>query len=93
MTALPYLMARLKHAGGEGLDDEMARELARLRPRWEQLFNNPPDAGEVMLFRVCLGADTDRRSLRRPLDQVLSGLQDDSVPGHIGTGSPPAGGR
>jgi molybdopterin/thiamine biosynthesis adenylyltransferase len=72
MAALPYLMARVKRAGGEGLDDDMAQELTRLRPRWEELFNNPPESGEVMLFRIGTGSETETRSLRRPLDQVLS---------------------
>jgi len=66
-------MARLKRSRGEGLDDEMTRELARIQLRWEQLFPNPPCAGEVMLFRLGAGVETEHRSVRRPLDDVLSG--------------------
>jgi molybdopterin/thiamine biosynthesis adenylyltransferase len=72
IATLPYYMARLKRSRGEGLDGEMIRELARIRPRWEQLFPNPPSAGEVMLFRLWAGVEIESRSVRRPLDDVLS---------------------
>ena len=72
MATLPYLMARLRRAGGEGLEDDLVQELTRLCPRWEKLFSNPPESGEVMLFRIGTGSETKKRSLRRPLDQVLS---------------------
>ena len=72
ITVLPYLLARLKRGRGEGLDEQMAHELCALLPRWEQLFDNRSGPAEVMLFRLGTGSDTEKRSLRRPLDQVLS---------------------
>jgi molybdopterin/thiamine biosynthesis adenylyltransferase/nitroreductase len=72
MTALPYFMARLKRGQGAGFDSQMVQELARLRPCWELIFHNNQDAAEAMLFRVGMGTDTDKRSLRRPLDHVLT---------------------
>ena len=72
VTVLPYLLARVKRGAGEGLDQQTAKELRGLLPKWEQLFANRPGSGEVMLFRLGVGTDTEKRSLRRPLDHVLS---------------------
>jgi len=83
MTVLPYFMARLKRGQGAGFDSQMVQELAGLRPRWEQIFHNPTDAAEAMLFRVSVGTDTDRRSLRRPLDQVLTARGESLMNGTI----------
>jgi hypothetical protein len=70
MSALPYLFARL--ARSDTLPPEDANRLYALRKRYEMLFDLPPNTGELLLFRL-MPATTERvRSLRRPLDEVLS---------------------
>jgi molybdopterin/thiamine biosynthesis adenylyltransferase/nitroreductase len=72
MTALPYLFARLERGGGAGLTGDERRQLGELRGRYRELFEVPPGSGEVMLFRVAHAGPPAVRSLRRPLEDVLS---------------------
>lgn len=73
MTALPYFFARMLRGGGNnGFDVEMQTELRQLRTHYEQLFNLTETNSEVMLFRLSFASESSVRSLRRPVEQVLS---------------------
>lgn len=72
MTGLPYLFARLERGGGGGFAAHEQTELRTLAARWGTLFARRPDQGEVFLFRLHHAGTPTARSLRRPLDQVLS---------------------
>ena len=72
MTSLPYLLAHFEDGYGLGFD-ETTRELCRnLLPRYRQLFPNPEKRAHVFLFRVSYAEETTWRSLRRPVESVLT---------------------
>ncbi|MFB7717942.1 Rv1355c family protein [Nocardia sp. NPDC056100] len=72
MTALPYLFARLERGGGAGLDPKERTQLTTLRQRYRRLFDTPADHAEVLLFRLAHAAPPTARSLRLPLESVLT---------------------
>ncbi|MFF2557591.1 Rv1355c family protein [Nocardia sp. NPDC058058] len=72
MTALPYLFARLERGGGTGLDPQERTQLTTLRQRYRRLFDAPADHAEILLFRLAHAAPPTARSLRLPLDAVLT---------------------
>jgi hypothetical protein len=57
--------------GGQGLDDRTIAQLQSMREGYERLFTVGAATGDVLLFRVSMAHATDRRSLRRALDDVL----------------------
>ncbi|MDJ0840348.1 MAG: Rv1355c family protein [Acidobacteriota bacterium] len=73
MAVLPYLFARLSGSDGAGLDEDLRAGLLSLRPRFERLFGLVPEEprGEMFLFRIAHAEPPSRRSLRRPLEDVL----------------------
>jgi hypothetical protein len=72
MTGLPYLLARLERGGGVGLRPCDQVELRAIRSARDALFAADPGRADVFLFRVHHGGPPTARSLRRPLDAVLS---------------------
>ncbi|MBL7492572.1 Rv1355c family protein [Frankia sp. AgB1.9] len=72
LTGLPYLFARLERGHGAGLADRTQNELRELRGRFGKLFDTRPDQAEVFLFRVGRAGPPTARSLRRPLDDILT---------------------
>jgi hypothetical protein len=72
MTALPYFFARLMRGGGAGFEPYMIEQLRSLRARYEGLFQLTFSVAEVLLFRVGFCDTTTKRSLRRPVDDVLT---------------------
>jgi molybdopterin/thiamine biosynthesis adenylyltransferase/nitroreductase/GNAT superfamily N-acetyltransferase len=71
MTTLPYFFALVSRAGSQGLDDRAIAELQSMRASYERLFIVGSATGEVLLFRVSKAQATDKRSLRRQVDDVL----------------------
>jgi len=71
IAALPYFFARLIRGGGDGLDQYTIEELYGLRARYQALFQLTPLTGEVLLFRAGFADTTAKRSLRRPVEDVL----------------------
>ena len=71
MTALVCLFWRLM-GGGHGLSPRELRELERLRAAYLGVFDIPPDAAEIMLFRIGPADPPSARSLRRPVEDVLT---------------------
>jgi hypothetical protein len=72
VTSLVYLFARLTRANGAGLPDWMTSELKELRARYCKLFAVNDHLGEILFFRLSLAEAPSARSLRRPIDEVLS---------------------
>jgi hypothetical protein len=72
VTSLVYLFARLVRGNGIGLPDWMTSELRELRSRYRKLFAINDQMGEILLFRLSLAEASQARSLRRPVDKVLS---------------------
>ena len=72
MSSLPYLFARLVRGKGEGLSPKHIEELAKLRTRYEKLFEVRPEQGEVLCFRLAFAEPCRLRALRRPVEAVLS---------------------
>jgi len=71
MTALPYMLARVIHGDGVGLEPATVAALRRLREPYRRLFDVTDDTAEVLLFRVSRAEPTEARALRRPLSDVL----------------------
>ncbi|WP_338087583.1 Rv1355c family protein [Nocardia huaxiensis] len=72
MTALPYLFARLERGAGVGLSEPERDRLGELRARYSALFDTDDDVAEVLLFRLAYADQPSARSVRLPLDQVLT---------------------
>ena len=72
MTTLPYFFALVSRGGGKGLDERTMVELRVMRASYERLFTVGASTAEVLLFRVSMAHATDKRSLRRSLDDVLA---------------------
>jgi hypothetical protein len=72
VTSLIYLFARLTRGNGAGLPDEMIDELRALRGRYRKLFAVNDLVGEILLFRLSQADAPSARSLRRPVNEVLS---------------------
>jgi hypothetical protein len=71
VTFLPYAFARVRHAGGRGFGERTVRGLAELREPYARRFRLR-DEGEVLLFRLSEAGPGGVRSLRRPVDEVLT---------------------
>ena len=71
MTALPYLLARLRRGKGEGLTAENQQQLIELGKGYRHLLPIPDDHAEIMLFRLAKAELPTVRSLRRRLDEIL----------------------
>jgi molybdopterin/thiamine biosynthesis adenylyltransferase len=71
MACLPYFLARVTRANGEGFDQHMIAELRAIRPIYERVFKLSGPTADVILFRISYNDATEKRSLRRPLDDVL----------------------
>jgi nitroreductase len=70
MSSLPYLFARLEE--GTGFEPRQRDVLRGLRERYARLFRVGAGAGELLLFRLARAEAPTVRSLRRPLEAVLS---------------------
>jgi tRNA A37 threonylcarbamoyladenosine dehydratase/nitroreductase len=71
MTVLPYLFAGAEHGGG-GLAAAPRRNLAELRREYLRYFPVPAGHAEVMLFRLARAEPPTARSLRRPIEEVVT---------------------
>lgn len=72
MTPLLYLFARLLDGAGAELDQRERAELGELREEFEALFGPRGSRVDVMLFRLARVGPPSARSLRRPVDDVLT---------------------
>ena len=72
LSALPYLFARLEREGGAGFGEDEQHRLRALRRRYLQLFQVDSSEVELLLFRITGAPPPVLRSLRRPVETVLS---------------------
>jgi nitroreductase len=72
ITGLPYLFARLERGGAELFAPHERTELGSLREQYSRLFETRAERAEVLLFRLLVAEPPTARSLRRPLDDVLT---------------------
>ncbi len=78
VSGLLFLLARLigsetrEPIDGISLSPEMKAELPQLRERFLNVFPNPDDQLDIFLFRLSLAAPPTVRSLRRPVEDVLT---------------------
>lgn len=71
MTALPYLLARLRRGRGADLDEFTSRELRSLLQQYLDLLGLGDPCAEVMLFRLTPGLGPQPRANRRELKEIL----------------------
>ncbi len=67
-----YLFPRILYGEGEGLTDNMIKELYLLRKRFEKIFNCSEKRNEIFLFRIFPDSPVKTRSLRRKIDDILT---------------------
>jgi hypothetical protein len=73
MSASVYLFARLERGRGQGFSEDQARALQELRRRYLSVLPVVASAEtEILLFRISDASPPRVRSLRRPVDDVLS---------------------
>jgi hypothetical protein len=72
MTAVTYLFARVAAGDSKGLEPSARAELEELRGEFRRVFPVPADCSEPMLFRLTEAAPPSVRSLRRPVDEILT---------------------
>jgi hypothetical protein len=70
MSALPYIFGRLEN--GSGFDANEVGILTTLRARYLKLFKLGNNVAELLLFRIAKAGPLSVRSLRRPLEDMLS---------------------
>jgi nitroreductase len=71
MATLPYFFAAAA-AHDSSIDSRMAAVLQELREPYERLFRRRPANAEILLFRISFASPADKRSLRRPVEDVLN---------------------
>lgn len=71
MTALVYMLSRIRDGGGSDLDMDTQKALLELNPRFQRLFPVSDSRAEVFLFRLSYAEETTQRSLRCHMDDVL----------------------
>lgn len=72
LAPLVYLFARLLRANGRGLEPWVRDALLPLRERFTKIFPVPEGSAEVLLFRLSKAPPPSARSLRRPVEDVLT---------------------
>ncbi|MRG96035.1 Rv1355c family protein [Polyangium spumosum] len=71
-SSMLYLFARLERGGGKGLEPKVRERLGELRERFSKVFPVPEGNAEVLLFRLSKADPPTARSLRRPVEDVLT---------------------
>jgi len=64
--------ARLTEGKGEGLPKEMIKEVREIRNEFLKIFPMGNEDKEVFMFRLCVAKTPRVKSLRRPIEKVLS---------------------
>jgi hypothetical protein len=71
MSTLPYFFARLIRGRGEAMSQAMRDGLRQLRSRYTEHFEVNDANGEIMSFCVSRAPAPSKRSLRKPLMEVV----------------------
>jgi len=72
LNCLLQLFARVDRFQGAGLDKREMRQVLDLRERFSHCFKASLSDAEILLFRLFHAEAPTQRSLRRPVDEVLS---------------------
>ena len=72
ITPILYLFARLLRGSGRGIEPWVQHELRALHERFGRVFAVPEGSAEILLFRLSLAPPPSARSLRRPIEDVLT---------------------
>ncbi|MCA9653445.1 MAG: Rv1355c family protein [Myxococcales bacterium] len=72
MAMLPYLLARLEHGRGEGLEPRDLESLSTQRELYRRYFPVTGEETDAMLLRVFYGPAPSVRALRRPVGSALT---------------------
>ena len=71
-SAMLYLFARLERGGGKGLEPKVRERLGELRQQFLRVFDVPAGHAEILLFRLSKADPPTARSLRKPVEDVLT---------------------
>jgi tRNA A37 threonylcarbamoyladenosine dehydratase len=72
MLAPLFLFTRLIHGNGENIPAKMSDELKELRKKFLTIFPIKENMGEIFLFKISLSSELQVRSLRKPVESVLT---------------------
>lgn len=72
LSVSTFLLNRLVHQGTEVFSEHASSELTEMKKEFEKLFSLEEDMGKIFLFRVFIANNTPKRSLRVPVEEVLS---------------------
>ncbi|MBY0424575.1 MAG: hypothetical protein K2Q22_02975, partial [Cytophagales bacterium] len=64
--------ARLIHGNPADFGDYLAEELRTLRSKFTSIFETGNDEAEIFMFRIFKAADPEIKTIRQPLQNVLS---------------------
>jgi hypothetical protein len=67
-----FIYSRLLKGNGVGLTQATCEKLTKLRPLFEKTFLIPKDCGEIFIFRLCIADEPKVKSLRKPLEEMLT---------------------
>ncbi|MVN21239.1 Rv1355c family protein [Mucilaginibacter arboris] len=67
-----FLLNRLVHQGTQAFSENTIIELTEMKKEFETLFSLKEDMGKIFLFRVFIADNSPKRSLRVPVEEVLS---------------------
>ncbi|RYX81403.1 hypothetical protein EON73_04845 [bacterium] len=67
-----FLFNRLTYQEVQSFSEKTTTELTNMKDNFESLFSLKKDMCKILLFRVFIGGNLPRRSLRVPIDEILS---------------------
>lgn len=67
-----FLLNRLTHQGTKAFSRNAIIELSEMKTAFEKLFSIEEEIGKVLLFRLFISNNTPKKSLRVPVEEVLS---------------------
>lgn len=72
MLAPLFLFARLLHGNGENMPEKMSNEVKELRKKFIAIFPIKENIGEIFLFKISVASELRVKSLRKPVESVLT---------------------
>ncbi len=72
LSVSTFLFGRYLHDGPESFPENVAHELGELRKEFRRIFSINDNFGEILMFRIFISEPADKRSLRAPVEEVLS---------------------
>jgi tRNA A37 threonylcarbamoyladenosine dehydratase len=72
LTTSTFLFNRHLYEGAGSFSENVANELVTLRKEFQRIFSINDKFGEILLFRVFISESPNKRSLRAPVEEVLS---------------------